>query len=213
MNTSLTIPKSVLYPALRFAGYILVVLAVIGIIMLDTHHPWEKRFSETSWIELTQHIFLLLSSLICAYVCRGRTFRNTAILLLGFLTASFIRESDGFLDDFLFHGSWTLFVTPVCATVILLTWRNRLKFYDEMQTFLPSLSCGLFMGGFFTTYVFSRFIGRRFVWETILGGDYVRAVKRFTEESVELLGYTFLLFAAIELFLMARKGKTSKSSP
>lgn len=91
------------------------------------------------------------------------------------------------------------------AIVFFLIWKNRLSFLAGMQLYLPTSACGLFMGGFLTTYVFSRLFGMQHLWRTALEDGYVKIAKTMAEESTELLGYALLLFSVIEMAVTARK--------
>ena len=64
---------------------------------------------------------------------------------------------------------------------------------------------GLFMGGFFTVYVFSRLMGRHELWQAVLGNAYEYRIKSGVEESLELMGYLLMLYACIELWARARE--------
>ncbi|SDL27859.1 hypothetical protein SAMN05661010_01309 [Modicisalibacter muralis] len=63
----------------------------------------------------------------------------------------------------------------------------------------------MFAAGFLDTYIFSRPYGRSEFWEAILAESYVRVFKDVAEEVTALFGYTLLLFAVIELLLLARR--------
>ncbi len=122
-----------------------------------------------------------------------------------FFLASLFRETDGLLDCLLFHGSWKAFVFPLVALALAISWRNRRELLTEISRYISTNACGLFIGGGMTTYLFSRFFGRSFIWEHIMRENYVRNVKNAAEESIELLGYIFLFCATVELVLLARR--------
>ncbi|MFA5689793.1 MAG: hypothetical protein WC959_11740 [Kiritimatiellales bacterium] len=204
MKSVFNIPNSIFAPALRFAGYIFIVLAVVGLITLDAYNTNVKPFSEASWTEMSQLTVLFFCAAICLFMSYKYFFRRSAFLLAAFFAASFIREMDGFLDQWLGHGSWVYFVAPLVIAALWFTWRHRSEFFNELKLFLPSVAGGFFSCGFLTTYIFSRFFGRKFLWRSLMGEEYLRSVKMAAEESVELLGYAFLLFAVIELCVLAK---------
>ncbi|MDN6314120.1 MAG: hypothetical protein L0J56_02290, partial [Halomonas sp.] len=68
-----------------------------------------------------------------------------------------------------------------------------------------SFSLGLFTAGFFTTYAFSRLYGRKEFWQAVMQEHYMGNIKSMAEEVVELLGYSLILFAMIELLLLAQR--------
>ena len=64
---------------------------------------------------------------------------------------------------------------------------------------------GLFTAGVLTTYIFSRLYGRQAFWQAILEESYSGTFKSVAEEVVELLGYSLILIATVELLLMTRR--------
>ncbi|CAN0573307.1 unnamed protein product, partial [Ectocarpus sp. 12 AP-2014] len=62
---------------------------------------------------------------------------------------------------------------------------------------------GLFTAGVLTTYIFSRLYGRQDFWRAVLEEHYISTFKSVAEEVVELLGYSLILFATLELLLLA----------
>ncbi|WP_043582496.1 hypothetical protein [Geminisphaera colitermitum] len=197
----------------RFMIYNFIILGVAGIMTVDANSG-PGSFLETSWVEITQLAVLLTASVLCLFIRRHPAGHpHAALLLFGFLGASFIRECDAFLDTYVFDGCWQLLVILLVGGVLWLTWKNRLDFIIEMKTYLRSLACGLFMSGFLTTYVFSRLFGRQHFWQAVMGEGYIRVVKTAVEECTELLGYAFLLFSVIELAIMARNRHKQKGRP
>lgn len=189
----------------RFLLYNIALLDVAGIMIMDANSG-TGRFGETSWVELTQLVMLAAASCLCLLLrWRSDAYSVAALLLAGFLGASFIRECDAFLDTYVFDGCWQVMVFSLTGYVLWRTWKERLRFIIEMKTYLHSLSCGLFMSGFLTTYVFSRLVGRKVFWQALMGESYLRSIKDAAEECTELLGYTFLLFSVIELAIMAAR--------
>ncbi|MDR1283382.1 MAG: hypothetical protein LBK99_21570 [Opitutaceae bacterium] len=192
-------------PALaRFAAYIAGILCISYLIYRDARSGPE-RFGETSWVEMTQLVVLLVSTVTGLRIWRGGSeIRHAALLLATFAGVSFIRECDAFLDEYVFDGCWQVLVFSILAIVFFHIWKNRLSLLAGMKLYLPSSACGLFMGGFLTTYVFSRLFGTRYLWRTALQEGYVKIAKTMAEESTELFGYALLLFSVIEMAVMAR---------
>jgi hypothetical protein len=167
--------------------------------------PTNSKFSEQSFTEYLQATFLLSSSLILLYILlTSKNIKYTSLLLFGLTCTSLIRESDVFFDS-IFIGAWQIPAFAVLGIVIFVLYRHFFQLVKELAYYLSSLSFGLFIGGFLTTYVFSRLFGRKKFWYAVMEDQYLRIVKNAAEEGVELFGYLILLFAVIEMFILSIK--------
>lgn len=192
---------------IRATLYILIIGAIMqGVYYEGLYVSDEVRFSELGFTEFAQSSLLALASALLIYIRQVlRQFRTVALLMLALLFASLIREQDAFLDEYVFDGAWQVLVTLVILPCLFMVIRNRRVFLEEFSRYADSFSFGLFAAGFLGTYIFSRLYGRSEFWEAILAERYVRTLKDFAEEVTELFGYTLLLFAVIELLLLARR--------
>lgn len=191
---------------LRATLYILFVAALMQGVYYEGTQMAGVRFSETGLTEYLQTALLGLCSLLLIYVhCHLRQFRHLALLMFAFLFSSLIREQDTFLDTYVFDGAWQVLVTLVILPSLYIVIRNRAAFLSEFSRFGDSFAFGMFAAGFLCTYVFSRLYGRGSFWEAILAERYLYNFKSAAEEITELFGYTLLLFAVIELVLLARR--------
>lgn len=190
----------------RAALYIALVVIFMQGVFYEGVHLTEVRFSESGLTEYMQSSLLALSSLLLTYAyLRLPCVRHVALLMLALLVASLIREQDAFLDHFVFDGAWQVLVTLVVLPSLFMTLRHRQAFVREFARYADSFSFGLFAAGFLCTYVFSRLYGRSAFWEAIMQEQYLRDFKNTAEEVTELFGYLLLLFAVIELILLARR--------
>lgn len=191
---------------IRALVYILIVGAVMQIVMLDADNANNSRFSEFSYTEGLQTLFLSAIAFLLIYIRRtDSAFPNVALLMLGFILASLAREQDHHLDLHVFDGAWQLVVFLIVVPCLVLVWRNREKFLQEFNDYSHSSAFGLFAAGFLTTYVFSRLYGRTEFWRTLMDASYDRAIKNSAEEVTELMGYMLLFFATVELLLLVRR--------
>ncbi|MDT8322106.1 MAG: hypothetical protein RQ826_16445 [Xanthomonadales bacterium] len=126
------------------------------------------------------------------------------ILLVAFVASSLVREQDTLSDVYLFDRAWQLLVALIIVPALYVVIRQRRQFAAQFERYANSFSFGLFAAGFLTTYVFSRLYGRTSKWVAILGDSYARDFKNAAQEVVELLGYTLILAALLELTLLAR---------
>ena len=204
MTTSPSI-NGILSVLIRFAVYIGGIVGCTLIVYCDAQSS-VCPFKETSQVEIAQLMLLFVSTAICLRIWRGRSvIRHAALLMGAFTCISFIRECDSFLDTYAFKGCWPLLVTVILALTGIHLWRHWQSLLDGLNRYLSTASCGLFMSGFLTTYVFSRLFGSKCLWEIALQDGYLKIAKTMAEECTELLGYVFLLYAAIEMYVLARQ--------
>ncbi|SEM61216.1 hypothetical protein [Halomonas caseinilytica] len=191
---------------LRALAYLLIIAALMEGVMQEAQQFVDVRFSESGFTELTQSFLLLLATGLALSVrVWQRQLPNVALLLVGLLGASFIREQDAWLDTYVFDGAWQTLVTLLVLPVLFVVIRHRRAFVAELESITGTFSFGLFAAGFLTTYAFSRLYGRSELWQAILGDHYLRIIKDAAEEVTELFGYTLLLFAMLELVLLVRR--------
>lgn len=196
---------------LRALCYILLTAALVQGVYLEAIHLPDTRLSEVGFTELTQSTLLAICVILLAYVrFRLRQLPTISLLMMAFLGASLVREQDALLDAYVFDGAWQVIVSLIVLPSLYAVIRARHTFLAEFERYANSFSFGLFAAGFLVTYVFSRLYGRGEMWMAILGDAYVRDFKNAAEETTELLGYALLLFAVIELTLLARRRLTAR---
>lgn len=174
----------------------IIVGSLVGIIFIDVH-TLNDSVHEESIVEITQEIFLaIIVSLFFFHAYRNSLLRHSLILLGGFFTCMLIRELD-FLFDAIRLGAWFWFACAVAIICFLITLRYPDATLTGLVEFLKHPSYGMMLAGLFCILVFSRLFGMQILWQSILSGGYQRVVKNIVEEGIELLGYTFCLFASV----------------
>jgi lysylphosphatidylglycerol synthetase-like protein (DUF2156 family) len=202
--------KTTLITFIRVLIYALLVILLAKLISYDAQQsPRGQLFSEDSLTEKTQSVMLLISSvLFLITTIRYRQVWVLSVLLFCFTIASFIREQDVYLDQWLFHGSWKIGAFAAVGFALFVCIKYHKSFFESMSIFSNSFAFGVLLSGFLTTYVFSRLLGRKVFWMIVMGDRYFRDVKNAGEECVELFGYLLLLIASIEyLFYLRTKIK------
>ncbi|MDR5860597.1 hypothetical protein FZZ93_07990 [Halomonas eurihalina] len=191
---------------LRALAYLVIIAALMEGVMQEAQQLDYTQFSESGFTELAQSMLLLLATGLALSVrVWQRQLPNVALLLVGLLGASLIREQDAWLDTYVFDGAWQTLVALLVLPVLFVVIRHRRAFVTELESITGTFSFGLFAAGFLTTYAFSRLYGRSALWQEILGEHYLRAFKNAAEEVTELFGYTLMLFAMLELVLLVRR--------
>jgi hypothetical protein len=164
------------------------------------------RFTELGFTEFTQTLVLATCCAMLVYIRQVlKVWPTVTLLLLAFLAASLVREQDHFLDSYVAHNTWKALVALIIIPTLVWVVKQRRRFLDEFAYYSNTFSFGLFTAGVLTTYIFSRLYGRQEFWQTILEDSYVRNFKNIAEEVVELLGYSLMLIATLELLLLARR--------
>ena len=166
------------------------------------HYSGENKFGENSFTEILQEILLFLTFLIFLWAgIKEKSYRAFTNLVALFFLSSFIREFNNMLEH------WFYFVLVVLALSSYLFIRDFRKFWTALERFLSISASSYLLIGFITTYVFSRFFGRTSFWKIVMDSSYTRDAKNAGEECIELLGYTLLFIAGIELLIAIRQQK------
>ncbi|KPQ26146.1 MAG: hypothetical protein HLUCCA13_00210 [Halomonas sp. HL-48] len=186
--------------------YVLGIGAIAQGAFLEALYLPEVRFSELGFTELTQTLTLAVSCVLLLYVRHVlKVWPTVTLLLLAFIGSSLVREQDAFLDQYIADGTWQIIVSIIVVPSLIWVVMHRRRFLDEFVHYSNSFSFGLFTAGVLTTYIFSRLYGRQDFWRAVLQDSFVREFKDVAEEVVELLGYSLILIATIELMLLARR--------
>lgn len=178
---------------------------------------WEAKtslnpslFGEDSILEFLQVAALFATAAMAFFAGRLAPSRAPlSSLLIAAATIAFTREFDFALDRHLFDGAWQTVVFLTAALAITHTWQCKATLKPAIYDFINRPSFGLMASGFFTVFIFSRLLGRKVLWQAIMGEGYMRVVKNTVEESTELLGYSLILIGSIEFLsetLRLRRG-------
>ncbi|WP_249978670.1 hypothetical protein [Vreelandella olivaria] len=196
---------------LRATLYVLFIGAIAQGAYLEAIYLPSVRYTEFGFTEVTQTIILATCCGMLLYIRHVlNVWPTVTLLLFAFIAASLVREQDYLLDEFVAPHTWkivvSLFVIPSITWVVI----QRHRFLEEFRYYSNTFAFGLFAGGVLVTYVFSRLYGRQIFWRAVLEDNYVRIFKDVAEEVVELLGYSLILFATLELLLLALRIRASR---
>ncbi|MBZ5486158.1 hypothetical protein HW452_01285 [Halomonas aquamarina] len=199
---------------MRAILYVLFIGAIAQGAYLEALYMPELRFSEYGFTELAQTAVLATCCLMLIYVRHVlKIWPTVTLLLFAFIASSLVREQDYFLDEYIARHTWKILVALIVIPSIAWVVIKRHQFLDEFRYYSNTFAFGLFAGGVLTTYVFSRLYGRSIFWEAVLEDNYVRTFKDAAEEVTELLGYSLILFATLELLLLARRIYLTRQLP
>ena len=188
---------------LKFLFYVGFTVLLAQIISIEGFQRGiESEYSEYSLTEHLQSAFSIISALLFLYSFKSnKDLKPVSLSLAALLLMMFVRESDMHLDTYAFDGAWQSIVACIILFTVTYLWENRQDIRKAALHYSQLSSNGLLICGLIVTLVFSRLMGRGVFWQSVLGDDYVylRRVKNIVEEGTELLGYSLILFAALEL--------------
>ena len=181
--------------------YLLIVLATSQLISLEGYSQLtESRYDEASLSEKMQLVFCAICCLSFLVTARmSQSLRPVAVILAALTGMMLIREADLFLDKNVFDGAWQALVALVLLVTAVYLKKQPEPIKPSIDAFSRLPSAGMLMSGFLVTFVFSRLFGRRSFLEAVMGDGYLRVVKNIAEEGTELIGYSLILIAALEL--------------
>jgi len=190
----------------RAVLYVLFIGAIAQGAYLEALYLPTVRFSELGFTELTQTLVLATCCAMLIYIRQVlKVWPTVTLLLLAFVAASLVREQDYFLDNYVARHTWKVLVALIVIPSITWVIIYRRRFLEEFTHYSNTFAFGLFTAGVLTTYIFSRLYGRQDFWRAVLQESYTRDFKNVAEEVVELLGYSLILIATLELLLLARR--------
>ncbi|WP_336268478.1 hypothetical protein [Vreelandella arctica] len=190
----------------RAVLYVLFIGAIAQGAYLEALYLPSVRFSELGFTEFTQTLVLATCCAMLIYIRQVlKVWPTVTLLLLAFVAASLVREQDYFLDNYIARNTWKVLVALIIIPTLVWVIKQRRRFLEEFAHYSNTFAFGLFTAGVLTTYIFSRLYGRQDFWRTVLQESYTRDFKNVAEEVVELLGYSLILIATLELLLLARR--------
>lgn len=190
----------------RAVLYVLFIGAIAQGAYLEALYLPSVRFTELGFTELTQTLVLATCCAMLIYIRQVlNVWPTVTLLLLAFVASSLVREQDYFLDTYVAENTWKVLVALIILPSLFWVVKQRQRFLEEFAHYSNTFAFGLFTAGVLTTYIFSRLYGRTVMWQAVLDDQYVRIFKDVAEEVVELLGYSLILIATLELLLLARR--------
>nr|MBS0037692.1 hypothetical protein [Saprospiraceae bacterium] len=199
--------KKLMPLTIRFFAYALLMFFISVVISMDFAL---SEFDEDSYTEMTQETLLFIAVVMLALAAFWFKFmREFTIILALFFLVHLIRELDGYFDVLVYHGFWKVPVWIVVAIAFYILFKNGKKYLRQLLYIQDKYPFGILLVGLLTLHVFSRLYGRSSNWKNLFQDEYLRVIKDASEESIELLGYSIILIAVVELILHIR-GKSAE---
>lgn len=178
----------------------LFMISIVLIIYVDTV-IFDHGVSEYSLTEFTQEGLIFVSVIIFFALSKNQPeSRGFLVLCGGFFSVMLIRELDGFFDE-IKHGFWVY--PAIVVTLITLIYAHKspgtvsgpLVHYFQTSPFVY-ITIGLLIVIFF-----SRIFGSSIIWRVVMGDNYMTGYKAIIQEGVELLGYVFVFYGSVMLWI------------
>ena len=197
----------------RIIGYGCIIFLTNYIILKDAGVSVIDKFSEYSFVESAQSIYLFVSIIFlsCLFY-RFKEFKPLLLLLGGFLMVIFIREQDFFLDK-IYHGAWFPFAMIVTFLTLYFVLKKWEQLKENILEYVKTPSFGIIICSIMEIFIFSRLFGNKNVWFNFFNTETFtplqHAVKNAAEEGSELFGYTLILISVFEFahYLINKKIK------
>lgn len=189
----------------RVFAYLVLAALLTQVLAFEARElPPERVYAESGYTEWLQSLLLLtVAGLLTLEARHSGTLRQLVTCMALMFTVLLIRENDGLLDVWLFHGAWKYLALAPGLYGLWYFWKHRNAVSAQLRSYALTASFGIMVGGFMVM-VFSRLFGRAAYWTAILGENYVRVAKNTAEEGTELLALGIILVAVIELRLQSR---------
>jgi hypothetical protein len=198
-----------IFRLLAYAAVCGIVFEVIVRVAAAGRGEW--LISENGPVEIIQFLLALGATIMFA-LASGRSSGMRDLLALFALAALFAtaRELDRVLDHAFVEGGYKYVGVGLLSVGLVAAWRARTVLGRQLGTFARTPPAYLLFAACVTVLVYAQIVGQQRLWSALMGDAYIWQVKRAVEEVSELLGYLFLLCAAVETCLFQR-GSTSRA--
>lgn len=198
--------------------YVIYSLAFFGMIFaiwkLAAVHG-DRLFAEGSILEDVQ-FFLMVAGVVVALWAAFRPlgFRVLPLMFASLCGLAALRELDSFFDRLLPSSGWQLPFIILFLGSLVIAWKHRKAFVDQLRDFARHRSFGTLWAGFMLAIPYAQLIGHGPLMHQLFGDAYHRPMKRVIEESAETLGYLVILIGifdfALTLEAQAKAARLSK---
>lgn len=161
--------------------------------------------SEFSFTQFTQEGLLFVSAVIFFALMKNEPeSRGFLILCGGFLTVLLIREIDVLFDQ-IRHGLWVYPAIAVILVTLVYARKSSGTVSGPLVYYLQTYPFAYIIIGLMIVTVFSRIFGSGVIWKVVMANDYSYDFKSIVQEGVELLGYAFLFYGSVLLWIRRTK--------
>lgn len=194
MQTNLTIEHSSHNRQNRFLNMLLPLFAIIFTLsIIYVSVQLDPSTSESSLVEITQSLLIIFCAVICLQRYKKDKALNHCFLVMSYLfLVIFSREMDQVLEVFLPHGAWKVPAGLFFLIAATLTIKSHQKIREQLLAISNQNSFLILVIGCYILFILSRVAGIKEFWMGLMGDNYDGSIKTLIEESIELLGYSFI---------------------
>jgi hypothetical protein len=192
--------KKISFIILNLIVQIFLVVLITLIIYLDAV-IFGHGASEFSFTQFSQEGLLFVSAVIFFALSKNQPeSRGFLVLCGGFFTVLLIRELDVLFDQ-IRHGLW-IYPAIVAILVTLIYARKRPETVSgPLVYYLQTYPFAYITIGLMIVVVFSRIFGSGIIWKVVMANEYSFKLKSIVQEGVELLGYAFIFYGSVLLWI------------
>lgn len=201
--------KTIFFNCIRQGIYFFLSLIFVLSLRLLAKNHGPAMFQEFGLIENIQSGLLFITTFFFAIQAKlSKTYRPLLFLLSSLCLFAFIRELDSFFDKVFPFISWKFcYLFPLVAGIYLLKHKKTLK--KQFFSFCQSPAFYLMCSAMMIFIPLAQAIGNRsFISSVFPDATDVILMRRFIEESAEVLAYFLLCLSSVEFFIsLIRKSK------
>lgn len=189
--------------AVRLAAYALAAALITEGLVRGASQGWFTAVgSERGPIEYAHYTLCGAASFVFACASRRSNLRDVFALAAYGAALGVIREADAFLDKAIFQGAYKVPAALVGALALIRAYRARTVLGEQFARWMATPSFTVTSSGVFIVLVYAQIVGQKELWQSLMGGAYLRPIKDVAEEMQELIGYFFIFFGAIESYML-----------
>ena len=195
--------KPILYLFLRVVAYTIMMLVILEVIKIDSR---SADFNESSITEILQQAFVFIGFAFSFWLSfKRKQYQWFLISMAALLLVIFIREYNNFFENYVGEGVWTALIVTVFIAYAIVIRKHIKALVYQIGMVANHFSFGVFLVGFLIVMIFSRIYGVDEIWVNLLGDNFIRPIKRISEEGTELLGYGMMLLGVLEMYNLGKQ--------
>lgn len=175
-------------------------ISIASIIYVDTV-IFDHGVSEYSLTEFTQEGLIFVSVIIFFALSKNQPeSRGFLVLCGGFFSVMLIRELDGFFDQ-IKHGFWVYPAIVVTLITLIYARKSPGTVSSPLVYYFQTSPFAYIIIGLMIVILFSRIFGSGIIWRVVMADNYTTDYKNIIQEGVELLGYVFVFYGSVMLWI------------
>lgn len=198
--------QSKIFICLRYLIYFILTACFAFSLRLISSVYKEKTFMEYGIIENLQLVILILtilSFMVQSVFCKQH--RSLLLFLASLCCFASIRELDSYFEKIIPFISWKFsYLFPLSSISYLIYDKIRAK--KSLFLFISTPAFSLMCTAMFIFITIAQIIGNKtFISYIIPTSEYIVLIRRFIEESVEVVAYFILFLSSVEFFISMKQ--------